>query len=117
MTVRVHGIVLAGGDGNRFGGELPKQFVRLAGDPILLRTLRCLRGASLDQLVVVAHPSWIDATRELIAGAGLDVPVDGRRGRGDPQREHPERPRGARCRRRRHRARPRRGPAARCRWT
>ncbi len=76
MTVRVHGIVLAGGDGNRFGGELPKQFVRLAGDPILLRTLRCLRGASLDQLVVVAHPRWIDATRELIAGAGLDVPVE-----------------------------------------
>jgi 2-C-methyl-D-erythritol 4-phosphate cytidylyltransferase len=29
--MRVHALVLAGGSGDRFGAEMPKQFVRLAG--------------------------------------------------------------------------------------
>jgi 2-C-methyl-D-erythritol 4-phosphate cytidylyltransferase len=74
--MQIHAIILAGGDGNRFGGELPKQFVRLAGDPILLRTLRRLHGARIGRLVVVSHPRWIDETRRLIAAAGLPPEVD-----------------------------------------
>ena len=73
--MQIHAIVLAGGDGNRFGGELPKQFVRLAGDPILLRTLRALDDARVDRLVVVAHPAWLDETRSLVDAAGLRLPV------------------------------------------
>ena len=73
--MQIHAIVLAGGDGNRFGGELPKQFVRLAGDPILLRTLRALGTTAVDRVVVVSHPSWIDDSREVVAAAALDVPV------------------------------------------
>jgi 2-C-methyl-D-erythritol 4-phosphate cytidylyltransferase len=67
--MQIHAIILAGGDGNRFGGELPKQFVRLAGEPILLRTIRSLRGARIDRLVVVAHPRWLEETQRLIADA------------------------------------------------
>ena len=73
--MQIHAIVLAGGDGNRFGGELPKQFVRLAGDPILLRTLRALGTTAVDRVVVVSHPSWIDDSREVVAAAALAVPV------------------------------------------
>jgi len=73
--MQIHAIILAGGDGNRFGGELPKQFVRLAGDPILLRTLRRLHGARIERLVVVAHPRWLDETRRLIDEAGLEMNV------------------------------------------
>ena len=73
--MQIHAIILAGGDGNRFGGELPKQFVRLAGDPILLRTLRRLHGARIERLVVVAHPRWLDETRRLIDDAGLEMDV------------------------------------------
>jgi 2-C-methyl-D-erythritol 4-phosphate cytidylyltransferase len=69
--MEIHAIILAGGDGNRFGGELPKQFVRLAGDPILLRTLRRLHGARIRRLVVVAHPRWLGETRSLIDAASL----------------------------------------------
>ncbi len=74
--MQIHAIILAGGDGNRFGGELPKQFVRLAGDPILLRTLRRLHGARIGRLVVVSHPRWIEETRHLIAEAGLPPEMD-----------------------------------------
>jgi 2-C-methyl-D-erythritol 4-phosphate cytidylyltransferase len=73
--MQVHAIVLAGGDGNRFGGELPKQFVRLAGDPILLRTLRVFAAAKVDRLIVVSHPAWLAETRDLVDAAGLAVPV------------------------------------------
>ncbi len=73
--MQIHAIVLAGGDGNRFGGEMPKQFVRLAGDPILLRTLRALGGAEVDRVVVVSHPAWIEDTRQLVAAAALTMPV------------------------------------------
>jgi 2-C-methyl-D-erythritol 4-phosphate cytidylyltransferase len=71
----IHAIVLAGGDGNRFGGELPKQLVRLAGDPILLRTLRAIAEAPIDRLVVVAHAAWIAETEAVVAAAFLTLPV------------------------------------------
>ena len=92
--MQIHAIVLAGGDGNRFGGELPKQFVRLAGDPILLRTLRRLarradrppggRGPS----ALARRDARADRRRRRL---GVDVHVVA--GRGDPQREHAQRPR------------------------
>jgi 2-C-methyl-D-erythritol 4-phosphate cytidylyltransferase len=74
--MQIHAIILAGGDGNRFGGEQPKQFVRLAGEPILLRTLRRLHGARLARLVVVAHPLWIGETEQLISEAALPPDMD-----------------------------------------
>ena len=74
--MQIHAIILAGGDGNRFGGELPKQFVRLAGEPILLRTLRRLHGARIGRLVIVSHPRWIEETRRLIAEAALPAGMD-----------------------------------------
>ena len=70
--MRIHGLVLAGGSGDRFGAEMPKQFVRLAGEPILLRSLRAIAAAGVDRLVVVTHPSWLDETRTLVAEAGIE---------------------------------------------
>jgi ribitol-5-phosphate 2-dehydrogenase (NADP+) / D-ribitol-5-phosphate cytidylyltransferase len=72
--MRIHGLVLAGGSGDRFGAEMPKQFVRLAGEPILLRSLRAIAAANVDRLVVVTHPSWLDETRTLVAEAGIEPP-------------------------------------------
>ena len=71
--MRVHALVLAGGSGDRFGAEMPKQFVRLAGEPILLRSIRAIAGAGIDQLVVVTHPSWLKETQALLADAELVV--------------------------------------------
>ena len=71
--MRVHALVLAGGSGDRFGAEMPKQFVRLAGEPILLRSIRAIAGAGIDQLVVVTHPSWLKETQALVADAALAV--------------------------------------------
>lgn len=68
-------ILLAAGDGNRFGGEVPKQFLRLAGEEILLRSLRTLAAAEIDRLVVVAHPRWLADTERLVEQASIRVPT------------------------------------------
>jgi len=73
--MRIHALVLAGGSGDRFGAEMPKQFVRLAGEPILARTVRAIASAGIDQLVVVSHPSWVAETEELVGHLDLDVPT------------------------------------------
>jgi 2-C-methyl-D-erythritol 4-phosphate cytidylyltransferase len=73
--MRIHALVLAGGSGDRFGAEMPKQFVRLAGEPILARTIRAIASAGIDQLVVVAHPSWVTETTELVEQVDVDVPT------------------------------------------
>ena len=71
--MRVHALVLAGGSGDRFGAEMPKQFVRLAGEPILLRSIRAIAAAGIDQLIVVTHPSWLEETHALIADTNLEI--------------------------------------------
>jgi 2-C-methyl-D-erythritol 4-phosphate cytidylyltransferase len=73
--MRIHALVLAGGTGDRFGADMPKQFVRLAGEPILLRSIRAIVAAGVDELVVVVHPSWLADARALIDGAELDLAV------------------------------------------
>jgi len=73
VSPRIHALVLAGGSGDRFGAEVPKQFVRLAGEPILLRSVRTIASVGLDQLVVVTHPNWIRETGELLESAALGL--------------------------------------------
>lgn len=73
--MRVHAILLAGGSGDRFGAEMPKQFVRLAGEPILLRSLRAVVEAGVDRLVVVSHPEWVAETEALLAGEPPSIPT------------------------------------------
>jgi ribitol-5-phosphate 2-dehydrogenase (NADP+) / D-ribitol-5-phosphate cytidylyltransferase len=72
---RVHAILLAAGDGNRFGADLPKQFVRLAGEQILARSLRTIAAAGVDRIVVVANPAWVAETEEVVAAQALEVPT------------------------------------------
>jgi ribitol-5-phosphate 2-dehydrogenase (NADP+) / D-ribitol-5-phosphate cytidylyltransferase len=72
---RIHALVLAGGSGDRFGADMPKQFVRLAGEPILLRSIRAIAAAGVDRLVVVTHPSWLGEARALVESAAVTVPI------------------------------------------
>jgi 2-C-methyl-D-erythritol 4-phosphate cytidylyltransferase len=73
--MRVHAILLAGGAGDRFGAAVPKQFIRLAGEPILLRSIRTVAAAGIDDLVIVSHPDWIAETERELAAAHLPIPA------------------------------------------
>ncbi len=61
-------VIVAGGNGRRMGGPLPKQFLLLEGLPVLAHTIRnfarALRGAPV---VVVLPADWIDFWRDYAA--------------------------------------------------
>ena len=61
-------IVPAAGTGSRMGGSSPKQFLRLGGVPVLVRTLRILAGRRVVRgIVLVAPPAAVERTRRLLA--------------------------------------------------
>lgn len=60
-TPEVAILVVAAGRGHRVGGETPKQYLRLAGEPVLTRTLRALAEAAPSAaLLTVIHPDDSD---------------------------------------------------------
>lgn len=70
MSVAV--IIPAAGSGKRFGGMLPKQFVTLAGMPVLARTLAAFGQADCVQTIVVAaHPDYTAAVRSMAGEYGI----------------------------------------------
>jgi len=64
-------IIPAGGAGRRFGGRTPKQFVRLEGVPILVRTVALFAMRRDVAAIVVAAPSGdLPRVRRMLAEAG-----------------------------------------------
>ncbi len=58
-------IILASGSGERFLGEKPKQFVKLAGLPVLVHTLKVFEyNNKIDDIVVVTNEENIDLVWE-----------------------------------------------------
>jgi 2-C-methyl-D-erythritol 4-phosphate cytidylyltransferase len=58
-------VVLAGGRGLRFGGEVPKQFVKLAGRMVIEHTIEVFeRCAAVDEIVVVVPAGHEDTLWE-----------------------------------------------------
>jgi 2-C-methyl-D-erythritol 4-phosphate cytidylyltransferase len=60
-------VIASGGQGTRMNAKLPKQYLTLAGQPILARTLAVFRDCKwLDQIILVTPSCWIDYTIENI---------------------------------------------------
>jgi 2-C-methyl-D-erythritol 4-phosphate cytidylyltransferase len=70
----ISAILVAGGRGRRFGGDVPKQFQTLRGMPLLVWSARRLLAAAPDaRLVVVAPPEEHDRCRALLASMPLSL--------------------------------------------
>jgi 2-C-methyl-D-erythritol 4-phosphate cytidylyltransferase len=68
---RIGAILLMGGEGQRFGSFMPKQFHILGTEPIYLHTLNALvQSAFFDEIILVCHPDWIDLPHEGIVRGG-----------------------------------------------
>lgn len=65
--------IVAGGVGSRMGNkEMPKQFMELCGQPIIIRTVRAFRdSSSVDHVIVGINPQWSGYMRELCEKYGL----------------------------------------------
>lgn len=74
-------IILAGGTGSRMHQSVPKQFLALAGKPMLLHTLERLEKIDqVEEIVIVCHPQYQELLQMNIAAYMLKksyVVVDG----------------------------------------
>ena len=75
---RVVALVVAAGRGNRFGGDLPKQWMELDGRPLLRHSLGILAAhPDIAEVRVVIHPDDRDRYEAAAAGLRLNPPIHG----------------------------------------
>lgn len=71
MSFTVSAIILASGSGTRAGLDIPKQFLKIGGRPVLEHTIRTfVRCAQFNDIVVVANPQYMHLAREISARSG-----------------------------------------------
>ena len=66
-------IIVAGGQGLRLGRHIPKQYLEVAGKPILHHTLRMLGKAGLKRFILVIDLSWKDYLEEQLKDLDLSI--------------------------------------------
>ncbi len=58
--------IVAGGVGSRMGGDMPKQFLDLCGEPVIIHTIRRFAmHEDISDIIVGINPDWYDYMKEL----------------------------------------------------
>jgi 2-C-methyl-D-erythritol 4-phosphate cytidylyltransferase len=70
--MRKTAIIVAGGQGIRMQGTLPKQFLAISGEPVLFHTLRKFNHDSI-RIILVMNEAWIDYWNDLIREFEFEV--------------------------------------------
>ena len=69
--MRMVAVVLAGGSGQRFGADVPKQLLRLSGKTLIEHCVAAFDEApGVDEVLVVMPPGRIDEAAKLLDGGG-----------------------------------------------
>lgn len=72
MSVTTIAIILAAGQGRRYGAALPKQFADVLGKPILAYTLEAFqRSPDIDAIQVVAQPEHFGRVEQIAKAHGI----------------------------------------------
>ncbi|HIM78212.1 MAG TPA: bifunctional 2-C-methyl-D-erythritol 4-phosphate cytidylyltransferase/2-C-methyl-D-erythritol 2,4-cyclodiphosphate synthase [Rhodospirillales bacterium] len=75
---RTVALVVGAGEGQRFGGELPKQYHLLAGVAVMRRSLKAFMDhPDVSAVQAVIHPNHHELYDAAVQGLALPVPVDG----------------------------------------
>ncbi len=66
--------ILAGGIGSRMESKLPKQFLKIDGIPIIIRTIKAfINSPEIDKIIVAMNPDWMDYSTELLSKYGFNL--------------------------------------------
>ena len=58
-------VIVAGGSGTRFGGNIPKQFIKINGREILSYSVNTfLEHTQIDEVIIVSHIEWLRIVSE-----------------------------------------------------
>ena len=67
QNLKNYGIILASGAGSRYGADVPKQFVKIAGKTILEHTIEVFEKAEgIDDIIVVITPEYRTMAEEIL---------------------------------------------------
>lgn len=75
MTSDKLAIIVAGGSGSRMGAAIPKQFLPLAGRPVLMRTIDAFLNISGMRVVLVLPSAQIDSWHNLCTQYQYNPPI------------------------------------------
>ncbi len=65
-------VILAGGSGSRIGGELPKQFISVAGRTVVERTIAAFdRHPLIDEIAIVCRADSLERMQDIVNRAGF----------------------------------------------
>lgn len=68
-------IIVAGGSGSRMQSALPKQFIELCGEPVLMHTIRAFHASqSLPQIILALHLGYHELWAHLCAKHNFTIP-------------------------------------------
>lgn len=73
MFQNKYSIIVAGGSGNRMKSELPKQFIELAGKPILMHTIEAFHFDDI-KIILVLPKAQIEFWKDLVVEHQFNVP-------------------------------------------
>ena len=66
------GVILAGGSGSRVGADIPKQFIKVQGKPILAYTLEIFeKNENIDAIEIVCHKDWLKEVEYICKEYGI----------------------------------------------
>ena len=70
--MKVHAVILAGGKGERAGFDTPKQFVDIAGEPLIVKTLRRFNNhGRIDSIIVASPEEYINKINDIFASCNI----------------------------------------------
>lgn len=66
--MNIFAAILAGGIGSRMGKEIPKQYIKISGKPVIIHTLEAfLRENIFTHIVILTPEDWVSYTEDLIS--------------------------------------------------
>lgn len=65
--------ILAGGIGSRMESKIPKQFLKIADVPIVVRTVNAfLENENIDKVILAMNPQWMDYCFDMLKSYGIE---------------------------------------------
>lgn len=66
FLMKTYAIILAGGQGTRIKSDIPKQFLTIAGKPVIAHTIKKFTDAGINDIIVAAPSDYIEHTKDII---------------------------------------------------
>lgn len=66
--MKVAALIVAAGRGERLGGDIPKQYKRLAAKPVLAWSIEAMAKAGVQQIVIAIAPEHVELAEAAVAG-------------------------------------------------